>query len=401
MRRPLLPGERREYYDALRADAEERIDRTLFEGRRLRRAIRAKMLEIEIERLPQKPFKLPLWRKPDVLARSLAYGLLASPLAWGLYDIAVESGQSLLKLALIFAGLSAAFLIIGLVVIDKVKPEHRRFVRPVFLLSALAILVAGWLFWQHLRHPGMDITELWHYYVSDPLERHGDRKTVEGIVIAIVGLSAAYNVYSLGRLLALQRPPHWWDRLEYHARVPNKHDDRYRRDHNLPQLSAWQIFAAWGFWQYFYSGLAALLFLRLAAHLLHWSIPEVGPDWARVLEDPATGSVIYLVVGLTVGPLAKRPIQPIIDELFKWRAEAFVRRHGKDVHIRWYHHLLLSPYYIERIIRTAALAESEFSRQLQVRSGGVKASIVVGILVVVGIWAYGLHQMLKVYGVIH
>jgi hypothetical protein len=56
MRRPLLPGKRREYYDALRAAAEKRTDRTL-EGRELRRAVRAEMLEIEIERLPQPAFR--------------------------------------------------------------------------------------------------------------------------------------------------------------------------------------------------------------------------------------------------------------------------------------------------------------------------------------------------------
>ncbi|HEY2004555.1 MAG TPA: hypothetical protein VGH44_05590 [Candidatus Saccharimonadia bacterium] len=311
----------------------------------------------------------------------------------------LETHRSLLEASMTYALIGVVICCLALILLMKVGPGRRRLVRPMFVLAAITFVLAGWLFWQHLRHPLLDTTGLWHYFVSDPLVRHGDRKTGEGIVIAIVGLSVSYNAYSLGRMLALQRGPHWWDILEYHARVPNRHDDEYRRRLGLPQLSAWQIAATWGFWQFLYAGWAALLLLHLAARLLHLSIPETGPEWVRLLEDPATGSVIYLVIGLLVAPLARRPDIPVLEELEKWRAQAFVKRHGNR--IRWYHHLLLSPYYIELIRRTNDLDGDEVRRLLRERSNWVKAGIVLGILIFLAVWARGAWQELTVYGVLH
>jgi hypothetical protein len=231
----------------------------------------------------------------------------------------------------------------------------------------------------------VDNTAIWHYVVSDDFTRHGLREIGVGLAAGF-GLSAfKLNPLSKKFLKKASKKVGLVDWVEIHLRIPNWKDNTWRAERNLPPLSAKQAVAAWLVWQWVYAiplmygllyGIAAL------SRHLQWTSPE----YTDLIVWALNGSIVYGVIGFMVSPLARRPLAPVMADLFDQIAEWWVRIGYRGE--RWYYQWIATPQFAEILRRKAeAGADGEAVKYHQRLS--VKLAFLGVVLVLAALCALG------------
>jgi len=368
------------------------------------RKIKKQVLQLKIDALGVKPFKLPWYRKPSVVGKSLVTGLFLSVFAFGLYDVLFETGVHLgpLSMGLMAAGVFIAVAVLIATIVTAIqggtistgKKTWRMVVPGIFVGIAIAG-IGAWIYRYHVANPSIiDNTAMWHALQPVAFIRHGWRKLGEGVLITAGAFSYGFNQYGKRQLKRLARGPHWWDYLEMFLRIPNIFDDEYRAKRKLPQLSGWQMMMTLLVWQFVYAGVIVWAGLYLVHRFQDYTINNPGPSGLQFFLEPLTGPAAYLVIGLFAGRTARRPIAPVITELQKWRAQTFVARDRK---LNQVHHWLLSPFYVEVIHQLQVKGVARARQALKDRSRAQVFVMSAAAVVFFLIWVYGLYNKIK-YG---